>query len=248
MIRAIVVVVLIYVLGVLTMLPARLLTWLPIPDNVRLQSLSGTLWHGHAEALFINGLPAYGVDWSLSPWKLFTGRAELDVDLGKARNSVASGQGTIGWSFSGIYAENVALTIPAQVVVQRLPLPVPIEVAGQLHLSLIEATEGKPLCGALQGQLRWADGLLNNQYMKAMSFKQLEVPIHCDKGAVVASLQTQQLPLAMNIQLRVDDKTAAFSGTVRPQQGLSKDVVQGLSLFTKPQQNGEYLVDWSLPL
>ena len=50
-----------------------------VPPPVRLEDLSGTLWHGTAERIVLGGRAVGAVEWRLHPLGLLRGRADLDL-------------------------------------------------------------------------------------------------------------------------------------------------------------------------
>ena len=47
--------ILVYLVTMLVLLPARVVYWLPLPNNVQLSQVSGTLWQGQAGQVVVDG-------------------------------------------------------------------------------------------------------------------------------------------------------------------------------------------------
>lgn len=86
-------------------------------DSVRLSQPRGSLWHGSAQ--LHAGTSATGVrdlgrlDWSLKPWWLFLGRAQLGIHLD---GGLVRGQTQIGVSRSRFALEGLDASLPAGLV------------------------------------------------------------------------------------------------------------------------------------
>jgi Type II secretion system (T2SS), protein N len=63
---------------VIAFLPASLIARF-VPADVRLGETAGTLWHGTATDLLVRGHRAGAVEWTLKPWPLMTGQADLGL-------------------------------------------------------------------------------------------------------------------------------------------------------------------------
>ncbi|QGX39561.1 type II secretion system protein N [Permianibacter aggregans] len=115
---------------------------------------SGTIWNGSAASVQLNQLLLPNVQWQLSPWRLFTGTVQTDLQFGG--DNTLQGQLRVVASTSAQRLENIDLTIPAQQLNALLPLP-----GAQLHgLFRFDgpriAFEDKQL-KALEGRLQWRD-------------------------------------------------------------------------------------------
>ncbi|MBB5017885.1 hypothetical protein HNQ59_001155 [Chitinivorax tropicus] len=91
MIRKILVIALLYLLFLVSTAPASLLPMVldkVLPGRIGLIGLSGSIWQGHAQQLTLDGqVLADKLDWSLSAWRLLTGRLGIDLQAtqGKAK-------------------------------------------------------------------------------------------------------------------------------------------------------------------
>ena len=75
---------------VLVALPATVLRRF-VPPSVRIDELSGTLWHGTAERVVLGGRAVGAVEWRLNPLGLLRGQADLDVRwVDRSLSSVAT--------------------------------------------------------------------------------------------------------------------------------------------------------------
>ena len=78
--------------AILAALPASVITRF-LPRDVRAEQLSGTVWHGVAGKLAVDGQDAGAIEWRLHPFRLLRGALAVDlrwVDLGVSIDAVAS--------------------------------------------------------------------------------------------------------------------------------------------------------------
>ncbi len=64
----------VWLVGLLTMLPARVVHHWFSPPELQMSGISGTIWNGRASALQVQGLYLSNVRWSMQPLRLFTGK------------------------------------------------------------------------------------------------------------------------------------------------------------------------------
>ncbi len=71
--------ILVFVLGVVTLFPARVaIAWFA-PSNLLMSGVQGTAWKGQAAELSADGLYLKDLTWSANPLKLFTGNLSYDI-------------------------------------------------------------------------------------------------------------------------------------------------------------------------
>jgi len=76
-----------FLFTLLLFLPASLITkWLP--PTVQLGNLSGTLWHGGADAVTVAGRSLGAAEWRLHPAQLLRGRLGLDATIVRGSDSL----------------------------------------------------------------------------------------------------------------------------------------------------------------
>lgn len=85
----------VYLLFVVTLIPARLLGALVPADVISMSDLTGSLWRGNAQTVDVAGIQLRDANWELHPSELLLGRLALTLDAkwntGYVRGDVAVG-------------------------------------------------------------------------------------------------------------------------------------------------------------
>lgn len=81
-IKYIFIIVVLYLFFLVINFPARLaLSFLKLPDNISLRSISGTVWSGKAKKIYFSGLELGTVSWELHPLNLIIGELSADISV-----------------------------------------------------------------------------------------------------------------------------------------------------------------------
>ncbi|MGL5358201.1 MAG: type II secretion system protein N, partial [Shewanella sp.] len=107
LIKKIVIGVVIYLAFLLALFPAKVAVGLaPLPANISLSGVSGSIWSGAIETLNVDSRQLEQLRWELSPWGLFLGKVNLELQLG-SRATPVSAKGELSWSSAGLSAKGV---------------------------------------------------------------------------------------------------------------------------------------------
>lgn len=148
------IVVLVYLAGLVVMFPARVATALvPLPDEVRVGQITGTIWQGTAGQVQLDEFLFHEVRWELSPWSLFRGQAGATLRLSQDEQNPFAGRIRVQASGAGVSLYDVNLITDIPTVQQYLQAPVPVPLRGNVQLRLAEFTPGQPVCQQLAGEL-----------------------------------------------------------------------------------------------
>ncbi|MCW8333345.1 type II secretion system protein N [Vibrio paucivorans] len=177
--------------------------YLPNIPSLSLSGVSGTIWNGKVNQVEWQGNSLGEVQWHLKPLKLLTGKAEADVRFGRGSEMNVSGKGTVGYGFSGPYANNLVASVPADYVMQQIHIPVPLTVAGQLELSIKQLAYAAPYCQTGEGALVW------NAASATSPLGGLEL------GPVVAQLSCQDSVVSVQGDQQSEQVSAEFSATLQ---------------------------------
>ncbi len=71
--------ILVFVLGVVILFPARVAIGWFAPSNLLMSGVQGTAWNGRAAEFSADGLYLKDITWSANPLKLFTGNLSYDI-------------------------------------------------------------------------------------------------------------------------------------------------------------------------
>ena len=125
------------------------------PSGIEAQGISGTIWNGSIQQLTAERQSLGSIYWVFQPSQIFTGKAEYNVRFGRGSGIKINGKGYVGIGFSGVYARNTLVSLPINEVVKWVPMHVPVELKGQLELSLNDLHYAQPWCQQAKGNVAW---------------------------------------------------------------------------------------------
>jgi len=232
-----------YLVFLLVNVPAATLVGMvTLPNNVKLGEVSGTLWSGKVSAIKYNNDLVESVKWSLSPLPLLVGSLSADVTFGKAsKRQMISGNGGIqtGFSFTEVSLSDFTLRMPASQVADKMKLPLPVGLGGQMVLNLAEYQPGKPYCEALEGKVNWRKAVLDLGSEQA-SIGNIEGILGCDKGGMEIKISKKNpLGLQVTAVAGANNKFTA-KGFIKPDGTMSDNVHSMVSATLKADGKGRF--------
>jgi general secretion pathway protein N len=109
-----------FLITLLATIPASVIRF-ALPPTIKLGITSGTIWHGYADSLTVNGRPYGQLRWTLRPLQSFLGRLVLEGELirndGQARGKIGFGLG------SRFFARNLEINLPLAAVASGIGPP-----------------------------------------------------------------------------------------------------------------------------
>lgn len=236
-----------YLVFLIIEIPAALVAkWAPLPQNVNLAGVSGSLWKGRAEQVSLpQGRQLEGVSWELFPSQLLLGRAALSFRLD---GGAVQGNGEVNYGFSGVAVDRLRLNAPIGWLVGNQRLPLQTRIAGGISLNLVDSAQGTPWCDRLQGRLL-VNGLDANNRFGDFPLGDLAGNLSCDQGNIKLQMaeadnsigvEGQAMLLAGN-QVQVD-------ATIRPTDGQPQNLREALGFLGQPNSDGAYPFNYSGPI
>ncbi|WP_231730976.1 type II secretion system protein N [Lacimicrobium alkaliphilum] len=231
-----------YIIFLIAKLPAEhLVSRVDLPDSLRIQDVSGTVWQGRIEQMSIQGIPVRAVQWQLSPWGLFAGKAVLDLQAGNIRNAdELSLDGQVSLSMSAVGASNLDIYVPADLIIAQLPLPLPVNARGRFKVALQELDYARQ-CRSLEGQGQWLNAEVagTQGYIALGNF---DADLNCKAESVLVNIKepnsfglSAQATISPALDIRV-------SGRFKPAQELPQEVHEAARLFGRPDSDGYYQI------
>ncbi|KJY84102.1 general secretion pathway protein GspN [Vibrio galatheae] len=209
----------VFVTSAMVTLPAQFVVQLlPLPQLLTVTGIEGTLWQGSAQQISWQRQNYGALSWKMNIGKLFTGSVEAHVRFGRGSDLSLQGRGLVGYSLSGLYAENLIASLPAEKVVALAPpLPIPLDLTGQVELNLRSYTYAAPYCQSALGSVVW------NTQTVTTPLADLEV------GPVIANLSCQQSVLDVEGEQNSAQVSSGFVAKLNPDNSYSA------SAWFKPQ-------------
>lgn len=147
----------VFVTSAMVHLPAQFVVQhAPLPTQLGLTGVEGTVWQGSVKQVSWQNQNYGDLSWQLNITKLFTARLEAQVRFGRGSEASLQGRGVVGYSLGGAYAQNLIASIPVEQAMRYAPaLPIPLDINGQLELSVRSFHYAAPYCDTAEGSLVW---------------------------------------------------------------------------------------------
>nr|WP_275659010.1 type II secretion system protein N [Shewanella sp. Isolate11] len=215
----------------------------PLPNNIKVSGVSGTLWSGNAELIAIGPRQLERVHWQLSPWGLFLGKANLDLVIGNRAN-VVNGKGSVSLSLSSINVEQLRFDAPSEFILGSARLPFRTNVEGHFSLIVQQFDQGQPWCEQLNGKLFAQQLQVNNQFGQ-YPLGNIEVGLSCEDGNIKVATNENMNALGLdgNALLKAD-KLFQVSAKIKETDAQPKDLKQALGFLGKKDSQGYYPITY----
>lgn len=150
-IQYILIVIALYLFFLMINLPASVVfSFITLPNNVKLSSISGTLWSGKASRLNVSGIDLGSLKWELHPLNLIIGELSADVSVVNNKQYINT---EVSLSFSGkIELEETRFSIDLtslQPLIYGMPFSYAGKASGYFPISFFHKNEYIGLNGKL---------------------------------------------------------------------------------------------------
>lgn len=234
------------VLLVATFPASHLLGRVALPADVKISGVSGTIWSGNAQRVVIAGSPVNNLNWELSFIPLIWGSIHLDLDGGNSRDrSEISFSGPVQLSMLNpqqIGAQNLTAFLPVDLLMNYLPLPIPVEAEGRIRVD-IEELDFNQQCQILAGKGQW----LNAQVPGTQGLIDLgnfAATFGCQDGAILLTVSEPNM-FGLSAVARIPpDFNFTVDGQFKPDPSLPRDVHTAARFFGQPNAQGYYTIEF----
>ena len=213
-----------------------------INDNspLKLNGVSGTLWHGKAVSASINNsIRLQSTEWSFNTWKILIGQFALDIETQYLNNTINS---EIGTSFLGKYfINNLVATIPAKEVAHLAEIPL-AQLSGSISIDIEHAhwKQGKPPTAS--GEIHWKNATVT--VADTASLGNISITLgESEQQLLNAEINNQggDIKISGSAEL-VEENNYALNLKLTPTASANANIKQSLGFFAKRQNNGDYLL------
>ncbi len=229
-----------YVLFAVALAPANLwLKLLPLPAEVNLGAVTGTLWSGQIAG--VQRAPLYfpTLSWQLQLAPLWRGKIGITMQGGELRNTelpylqlaAELGVGTVAVGPS-------TLRLPVAGILPQLQLPMPVDASGALVFNIQQFALGQPYCSALAGNASWQQARFKapNGWIDLQA---IHSTLHCADGNI--SLQTSDdNPLGLLVKAEVLAGSYRINGSLKPAASMPVEVHQAMQFVGQPTPDGRF--------
>ena len=214
----------------------------PLPANLYLTGISGTLWQGSVQTVIAQGIPLNNVRWDMRLLSLLLGNASIDIQAGNKRdtdNIALEAQVSFSLLSQQLTLQNSDFQLPAALVMSQLRLPLPVQAGGRFTLALdvLEFNLKDMQCQAAEGEGHWLNATVVDRG-NLIDFGQY----HATVGCVDQNLQFAVQP---NNILNLDavatlQNTGKFKITARfkPSSNLPNSVHNAAQMFGRKDSQG----------
>jgi len=226
-------------------IPAKFaLSYVDLPRNVQLQSVSGSIWQGNINRVIVNNITLRDVNWQAQITSLLSGDAEIAVQFGRGKNSLR-GDGVLGYNGDGAFARDFLLRTTSGWLINSANVALPVTVKGDVKLQLTKVSQGLPWCQELEGQLSWdkasVDSLLGLVEVGAAKAK-----LSCDNGKIAVDVKQNSSHLRLSGKATLgEQRRYRFTGALVPGNELPKAIRSNLGYVGKVNSKGEYKLNYS---
>ncbi|SEA86677.1 type II secretion system protein N [Alkalimonas amylolytica] len=232
-----------YLLCLLVLTPAS--WWLklaPMPADVRLGQVQGTLWQGRIQVLSYQQLELHQLQWQLSPWRLLAGQLAVQLQAGDlAEQERAYLKGQLRYGFSGLQLQDTLVRYPVRDIAPMLRLPLPVGADGMLMLDIDHYQQGAPWCKTLNGQASWQQARLQPP-TGWIDLQHIFASLACDNGELVLITDGQN-PLGLDVTARLQAAGRfAVDGTLKPDASMPEEVHQAMQFVGSPDAEGRFRI------
>lgn len=222
-----------FVLGVIVLLPARVVYHAADLPGVRLMGIDGTLWQGSAAAGSIQGMYVENLAWRLRPGALFTGRLAYDVDLEPAGGFLSA---TVAVTPSG--AVSVSDVDGAIAIASVRPVIPAAGIDGTVRLAIAEAVIADGAPSRLVGTVEITN--LSAAGLSRTPIGDFRAEFSTSERGIIGSIDDTNgmLDVAATIEL-TPDRAYVLSGLVAPTPTAPSTVVEQLRFLGSPNERGQ---------
>ena len=230
-----------YLVLLITTIPASTISSI-INDNgpIKIQGISGTLWHGEALTVSINNsIQLQATEWSFTAWKLLIGQIAIDVETQYLDNNINS---EIGTSFLGQYFINdLSATIHAKDLAQIAAIPL-AQLSGLISLNIEHAQWKQGELPLATGEINWKDAAIT--VAETASLGNVSILLtESDQQLLNAEIKNQggDIKISGSAEL-VPESDYAVNIKLTPTAAANNNIKQSLGLFAQRQSNGAYVL------
>ena len=240
----------IYLIFLVVFIPAKVIVALmPLPDDVKIVNVTGTLWRGTASHIDVMGKSFDQINWALNPWTLMLGKVKVDLRIGSKATPFQS-NGNIQIGFSGIGISELTLNTNAGFLFGDQRLPFRTQAQGELALHIVSFSQGKPLCQQLQGTALLHHINVNNQFGD-FPLGELKFRLGCDQGQIVLTTKESDNRLGLTGSAIIGDGNRyKVAAKLKPVSTLPDTIINNLYYLGQPDDQGYYSINYQgkLPL
>lgn len=235
--------IILYIVLLIANLPAaQVIHRLPLPANLYLTGISGTLWQGSVQTVIFQGIPLKNINWDMRLLSLLLGDASIDIQAGDKRdtdNIALEAQVSLSLLSQQLTLQNSDLQLPAALVMSQLRLPLPVQASGRFTLALqtLQFNIQERQCQAAEGEGYWLNATVVDRG-NLIDFGQYHATIGCVEQNLQFAVKPDNL---LNLDaVATLQNTGKFKVTARfkPSPTLPNSVHNAAQMFGRKDSQG----------
>jgi len=229
-----------YLIFLIATAPASLvLNQVKLPKDVMVQGLSGSIWHAKAQKVYVQNTVIENVNAELDVISLLSFSPSVDVTFGDAMLPGPEGAMAVSFVAGNLHINDANVLLPANMIAQQLPLPIPMAAQGVVELDIPSYEQGKPLCQSLTGSVNWRRAKVNAME-QSITLGRIGGDLRCDKGAIALEIKPDNtLGLSYNAFIGANFKVSG-NGYLTPGNEFPEQLKDVLPFIGSPDRQGRY--------
>lgn len=208
--------------------------------QIKIQNVSGTLWQGSAQQVTVQSKHVFkNVTWSICIAHLLTGEACVEFDAIYNKNPL-SGQLSVDMNKT-VTAKNIKTAMSAHDLSQMITIPMG-EISGDISVNLATVNLKQGSLPAANGIIKWDNASIT--IAETAQLGDITITLtESEENPINANITNQGGQLAINGSVSVGEGTNYnLDLNLTPNNKASKNLKNSLSLFAKPQKNGNFVL------
>ena len=236
-----------YIIFLFVTLPASFLTKYILPSvqaarTVKLQSVHGSIWNGHASNARVSSFNLGKLDWNLSAWGLLVGDVDLNL---KVRNEESRGSGHVSLGFGGAtIANDVEVSFPSEIL-QPLMYGLPISISGDIRGTIEELVFIKNQTLNANGRVVWQSAALRAPQNIELGDFLVALTPH-NTGTKIKITDENQGPVQTEINIKLEGNGRySLNGWLKARDQTQQHITEALRIIGKADSTGRYWVSYN---
>lgn len=231
-----------FVLLIANLPAAQVIHRLPLPDNIYLNGVSGTVWNGALQTVVVKGVQLNNLRWNVGFPSLLVGGLSVGIQAGSQQdpdNIVLHGEVNYSLLSQQLTLEQTHLQIPAGTVMGLIRLPLPVQAGGRFTVDLqaLDFNVKAMQCETAQGEGHWLNASAVDRG-NVIDFGQFDATLTCVDQNLQFTVQPDNL---LNLDaVATLQNTGKFKVTARfkPAATLPESVHNAAQMFGRKDNQG----------
>ncbi|RUO32781.1 type II secretion system protein N [Aliidiomarina sanyensis] len=213
----------VYLVALITLMPARVIfAFAPIPENIQVGGVHGTIWNGTITRIRADDVALEGLEWRLHPLELLRLRVGADLRIPATEGNVVSGTARVAASANRVQLNDVRLGGELERLMGLMDFDSPIALRGAITLNIPEFVLGQPVCESLRGDLFG----MQVEARLAQGWEALgdyDIALACVEGAIGVTMEPENL-LGLSVQGNVSPQSTNLRIGIAPEPGAPRGI------------------------